>query len=199
MAHLQARKVSLLMALTAALTGCLWHGKSVDHVWGPTLFRVTTPPDSQAFLAEQAWMPLVVEGGTRWGLTIGYFSKFLSIPVALRRAEGTVDESHLLSWNALTSMPIGSWRISPFHVSFKRERETEFMQKRVVGIQLSSGFDKEGSNMTLGVSRTSLFWPRPDALTLLEFSDHYPLRTRFLVCDAKENESLEPCLREVIQ
>lgn len=199
MINLRPFKVSLLTLLVTALTGCLWHGKSVDHVWGPTLFRVTTPPDSQAFLAEQIWMPLLVEGGTRWGLTIGYFSKFLSIPVALQQADETVDEGHLLSWNALAPLPIGSWRISPFHVSFKQERETEFIQKRIIGMQLSIGLNKEGSNITLGISRTSLFWPHPDALYLLEFSGRYPLRTRFLVCDAKENESLEPCLREVIQ
>ena len=199
MADLKPFKASLLVLLITALSGCLWHGESIDHVWGPTIFRVTTPPDSQAFLTEQRWMPLLAEGGTRWGLTIGYLSKFLSIPVALQRADGSADESHHLSWHAITSIPIGSWRISPFHVSFKRERETEFMQKRVVGIQFSSGLDKEGSNMTLGVSRTSLFWPRPDALYLLEFSDRYPLRTRFLVCDAKANKSLEPCLREAIQ
>lgn len=196
---LQPLKVSVVTVLLASLTGCLWHGESVDHVYGPTFFRVTVPPDSQAYLAEQTWMPLLVEGGTRWGLTIGYFNKFLSIPVAIRRTDATVDEGQPFSGNALTPIPIGSWKISPFHVSFKRARETEFIQKRLIGIQLSTGLDKEGSNITFGVSRTSLFWPHPDALYLLEFSGDYPLRTRFLVCAAKENESLEPCLQEVIQ
>lgn len=196
---LQRLKISVVTVLLASLAGCLWHGESVDHVWGPTLFRVTGPPDSQAYLAEQTWLPLLVEGGTRWGLTVGYFSKLLSVPVALQGRDGTVDQSQPLSCQTFALIPIGSWKISPFHVSFKRARETEFMQKRLIGIQLSTGLDKEGSNVTFGASRTSLFWPRPDALYLLEFSDRYPLRTRFLVCDAKENESLEPCLREVIQ
>ncbi len=192
-------KLCLLLIPATIVTGCLWHGESTDHVWGPMLFRVTTPPDTQAYLSEQTWMPLLVEGGTRWGLTIGYLNKFLSIPMAITPTDETVDEDQPLVWNALATVPIGSWNVSPFHVSFKRLQETEFMQKRLIGIQLSSGFDKEGSNMTLGASRTSLFWPRPDAIYLLQFSSRYPLKTRFLVCDTKENKPLEPCLEEVIQ
>lgn len=196
---LQRLKVSVVTVLLASLGGCLWHGESVDHVWGPTLFRITAPPDSQAYLAEQTSLPLLVEGGTRWGITIGYFSKILSFPLPIRPTTEPTDLIQPCSWHSITPIPIGSWKISPFHVSFKRARESEFMQKRLIGIQLSTGLDKEGSNVTFGASRTSLFWPRPDAVYLLEFSGRYPLKTRFLVCDAKENESLEPCLREVIQ
>lgn len=196
---LQPLKVYLAILLLSSLSGCLWHGESGDHVYGPTFFRVTTPPDSQAYIAEQLFLPLLIEGGTRWGFTIGYFSKILSLPLPMRSTTEPIHLIHPFPWHSIAPIPIGSWKISPFHVSFKRVRGTEFMQKQLIGIQLSTGLDKEGSNITFGVSRTSLFWPRPDALYLLEFSGHHPLRTRFLICDAKENESLEPCLREVIQ
>lgn len=192
-------RLLLLIILTATLTGCLWHGESVDHVWGPTLFRNTAPPDGQAYLAEQTWLPLLVEGGTRWGITIGYFSKLLSVPLSIRRSDGTVELSPPFSWHSTIPITFGSWKISLFHTSLKQTRKVEFIGKRLVGIQLSTGFDKEGSNMTLGTSHITRFWPRPDALYLLEFSSRYPLTTRFLACEAKGNDSLEPCLQKVIQ
>ncbi|CBK43372.1 protein of unknown function [Nitrospira defluvii] len=192
-------KVILLTVILGVQIGCVWHGESADHLWGPTLFRVAAPPDSQAFLAEQAWLPLLVEGGNRWGITIGYFSKLLSVPLAIRQTDGTAVQRHPFSWYALATIPIGSWQMSPFHASIQRVREAEFVAKRIVGIQLSTGLDKEGSNLTFGTSRTSRFWPHSDALYLLEFSSNSPIATRFLVCDAKQNESLEPCLQEVVQ
>lgn len=193
-------QISLLtVMLLGAHSGCVWHGESADHLWGPTLFRITTPPDSQAFLAEQAWLPLLVEGGNRWRITIGYFSKLLSVPLAFRQTDGTASQNYPLVWSSFAAIPIGSWRISPFHASIQRAHEAEFVAKRVVGLQLSTALDREGSNITFGTSRTSRFWPHPDALYLLEFSSNRPLTTRFLVCDAKPDESLEPCLQEVIR
>lgn len=73
-------RATILSLMLVMEMGCVWHGESADHLWGPTLFRIATPPDSQAFLAEQAWLPLLVEGGNRWGITIGYFSNLLSVP-----------------------------------------------------------------------------------------------------------------------
>ncbi|WHZ22374.1 MAG: hypothetical protein OJF47_001486 [Nitrospira sp.] len=193
-------QISLLtVMLLGAHSGCVWHGESADHLWGPTLFRIATPPDSQAFLAEQAWLPLLVEGGTRWGITIGYFSKLLSVPLAFRQTAEPASQNRPLAWSSLAAIPIGSWRISPFHTSIQRAHEAEFVVKRIVGLQLSTALDREGSNMTFGTSRTSRFWPHPDALYLLEFSSDRPLATRFLVCDAEPDESLEPCLQEVIR
>lgn len=189
----------LTVILLGAHSGCVWHGKSADYLWGPTLFRIATPPDRQAFLAEQTWLPLLVEGGTRWGITIGYFNKVLSVPLAFRQTDGPASQHHPLAWSSLGAIPIGTWRISPFHASIQRTHEAEFVAKRVVGLQLSIAFDREGSNITFGTSRTSRFWPHPDALYLLEFSSNRPLTTRFLVCDAKPDESLEPCLQEVIR
>lgn len=189
----------LTVMLLGTHSGCVWHGETADHLWGPTLFRTATPPESHAFLAEQAWLPLLLEGGTRWGITIGYFNKLLSVPLAFRQTDGTASQHHPLAWSSLGVIPIGSWLISPFHASIQRAHEAEFVVKRVVGIQLSTALDKEGSNMTFGTSRTSRFWPHPDAVYLLEFSSDRPLTTRFLVCDAKPDESLESCLQEVIR
>ena len=200
-AHLDLRCLmgSLLTWMLIAPTGCVWHSESVDHLWGPTLFRVAAPPDSEAFLAEQVWLPLMIEGGSRWGITIGYFSKLLSAPLAIQQTYTKARQSPPLSWKSLTTIPIGPWRMSPFHVSIERMHEAEFVAKRVVGIQLSTGFDREGSSLLFGIARTTGFWPRPDALYLLEFSGSNLFTTRFWVCDAKEDESLEPCLQEVLR
>lgn len=187
------------IVLLVVQMGCVWHGESVDHLWGPTLFRVAAPPDSEAFLAEQVWLPLLIEGGSRWGITIGYFSKLLGIPLTIQQTHTKALQNPALSWQSLTTIPVGSWRISPFHVSITRDGDTEFVAKRVVGVQFSAGFDRGGSNLSFGLSRTTGFWPRPDALYLLEFSDNTPFATRFWVCDAKQGESLEPCLQEVLR
>lgn len=189
-----------LLAWTLAMhTGCAWHAESADHLWGPTVFRVAGPPESQAFLAEQVWLPLLVEGGKRWGITIGYFSKLLSLPMALQSPDATAQPRHPFSWHSPAAIPIGDWRISPFYLSIEREVEAEFVAKLVIGLQLSASFDKEGSNLTVGASRTTGFWPHPDAVYLLEFCGTHPLALQFLVCDEKQNASIDRCLEEVFR
>lgn len=180
--------------MLAAQSGCVWHGESVEHLWGPTFFRVTAPPHTEAFLADQTWSPLLFEGGNRWGITIGYIHRSLIVPLATNQIG---EHKAPLFWDSLWTIPIGSWRMSPIHASIERLREAEFLVKRVVGLQLSSGFDREGSNFTVGTAYQTAFWPRADALYLLEFSSHDPAVTLFRVCDAKQDELLEFCLEEV--
>jgi hypothetical protein len=182
--------------MLAAQIGCVWHGEFVDHLWGPAFFRVTTPPDSESFLAEQTWSPLLFEGGNRWGISVGYFRKMLILPLATHQIN---EEKLQFSWHSLFTIPIGSWKMSPIHTSIERVREAEFLVKRVVGFQLSGGFDREGSNFTIGTAYQTAFWPGPDAFYLLEFSSGNPTATRFRVCDAKKDESLELCLEEVFR
>jgi hypothetical protein len=192
-------RILVLTFVIAAEVGCVWHAESMDHFLGPALFRVATPPDSKAFLAQQAWFPLLIEGGSRWGITLGYFNKLLGIPMSNIRKESEESNTSDFFWRSFVSIAIGSWRMSLFYTSIEQHEKARFLASYVIGFQLSAGFDDQGSNLTIGTAHRTTFLPKVGSLYLLEFSRSNPLETRFLTCEPKEQDSFDPCLQEVFR
>jgi hypothetical protein len=189
----------LVFASLSLQTACVWHGRTIDYFWGPSVFEVSADPTSRAFLVKQLSFPILLEGGNRWGITLGYFDRLIGLPFQTLNSSSSHNSSQQpLRLHPVAAVTIGSLEIAPFYAYLERDREPEFVVRKLLGLQLTSGSDKNGSNFTIGTMHQTTFLPRQDALYLLEFSYNRPLEMYFIVCEAEKNESFDNCLQEIL-
>ena len=75
--------ILLVIPCFVFLSGCIWRTASEDHYFGPVLVRETNATQEKAFVSQQVHFPFVLEGGTQWGVSLGYQKRIVAVPQEL--------------------------------------------------------------------------------------------------------------------
>jgi len=165
--------------LLSLLAGCTWHGAQTDYVFGPALVRYQPASDTtrSAFL-ETRQFPLAFEGGSQWGITVGWFDRFT---VAAREQKpGTPLRLPTQSEHrAMERMP-WEWTFVYFPARFERPRE--FSSRGRIGVTAGAGAEYFG--LSAGYGRTTRLVPKGDGVYRLDFQEDNSPATIFEVWPA---------------
>ncbi len=151
------------------LTGCAWRTQRAEHVFGPTLYRFHQNATNLSVVSQTAHFPVLMEGGTQWGLSLGYSRRLSLTP---RPAPASLTNSGLPSAWGGQAKP-GRWQWSWLYLRAPLQAPPFFIARGLVGLQAGAG--TEESALSLGYSSMTSTRPEPDSLYSLDYDSRRPL------------------------
>lgn len=171
--------------------GCVWRMPSVEQYWGPVLYRYAQPPNASAYVFEQKHLlPLVLEGGDQWGVSLGYTARLVAAPVSpTQKASFQLDQEGTGS-----ACPVKTWCVSLFRLKATRLPQPQLIDRMNVGIRFGSG--EEWTGVSGGVVYTTEQRPGADALSILSYAPGRPMDMVFTECPAGTEPMMTTCIKE---
>lgn len=159
-------------------SGCIWRTSDTDHFWGPTFIRANQPPQGKAYLWEEhPLIPLVLEGGSHIGLTIGFLKHLAANPVERDKQTSLQWCNGLLSTSCSTPTASDGWHWSFLYGRITHNSPPEFNDRSVSGVSLGAG--SNGYHAILGYSSDARQRPQDNAYYIFCYSRNAPLQARF--------------------
>lgn len=195
---MNARLLWAGLALFPILTGCAWRTSHADYVFGPSLFRLGQTTAGQVGVVQTLHVPVLLEGGRQWGLSIGGTRREAVIP-----GPGHGRALDAIQDNAPQGIFIhpepGEWHMSWIYFRAPLRETPVFIRRSVVGLHGGSGVEERA--FSLGYSSMTATMPRPDALHEVDFNSRRPWEASAVITPLAEleqwKEKQDPSLNEV--
>lgn len=173
------------LLLLPVISGCVWRTAQADHLVGPGFYRLSRTAPGQADVLQTLHVPLLLEGGRQWGLSLGVVKRDAVVPG--HPAQTAAVAATPPPRGVLTGTEPGKWHFSPVYFRAPLRETPLFIRRMVVGAQGGSGVEQKA--FSLGYSSTTATWPRENALHDLEFDSRHPLEARAVVTPAADMET----------
>lgn len=176
-------KFFYLIILLPGLTGCAWRTSHADHVLGPTFYRFNKFSPEGSLTVQTLHVPLLLEGGRQWGVSIGGVQRLAMVPGETQRTAANSDEQPRGCF--ISSQP-NEWHFSWFYVRAPLRKPPVFVRRSLVGAH--GGVGVEERTFSLGYSSTTATTPHEEAIYRLEFDSRHPLDATFVMNPAADPE-----------
>ena len=176
------------LTLFPILAGCAWRTERADHIFGPSFFRVGRTAPGRADVVQTLHVPLLLEGGRQWGLSVGAIRREAVVPRRANPAELAPIELGQPQGIFIREEP-AKWHASWIYFRAPLRETPLFIRRSVVGLHGSVG--AELRSVSLGYSSVTATMPREDALHELDFNSRRPLEATAVVTPLAELERLQ--------
>ena len=176
------------LVLLPFISGCVWRTAQADHLVGPGFYRMNRTALGQADVVQTLHVPLLLEGGRQWGISLGLVRRDAVVPghPGPTATVAATPPPH----GILTSTEPGKWHFTPIYFRAPLRETPLFIRRTVVGAQGVGGVEQNA--FSIGYSSVTATWPREDALHELEFDSRHPLEAKAVVTPAADMETTNP-------
>jgi hypothetical protein len=173
------------LALLPLVSGCVWRTQEADHLIGPAFYRLSQTAPGQADIVQTLHVPLLLEGGRQWGLSLGVVKRDAIVPGHPPQTPQPPPSSP--PYGILTGVEPRKWHFTSVYFRAPLRETPLFIRRTVIGTQGGGGVEQRA--FSLGYSSVTATWPREHALHELEFDSRHPLEAKAVVTPAADMET----------